>query len=185
MSELRFPIGEDDHVIGDAHAPVTMLEYGDYQCPHCQAAQPTVAGLLRHYGNDLRFAFRHFPLVTIHALAKPAAETAEFAGAHGLFWEMHSALFATGPRLSVPTLLLLADQLGLQAASLREALATGRFAAKVERDFASGIRSGVNGTPCFFINGRRFEGAHDALTLAAAIDSARLTAPAVGPLVGT
>ena len=184
MSELRFPIGEDDHVIGGADAPVTLLEYGDYQCPHCQAAQPTVAGLLRHYGKDVRFAYRHFPLVTIHALAKPAAETAEYAGSQGLFWEMHSALFANGPRLSVPTLLLLADQLGLEAASLREALTTGRFAPKVERDFASGIRSGVNGTPCFFINGRRFEGAHDALTLAAAIDSARRSAPAAGQRIG-
>jgi protein-disulfide isomerase len=184
MPELRFPIGESDHVIGGANAPVTLLEYGDYQCPHCQAAQPTVAGLLRHYGGDLRFAYRHFPLVTIHAYAKAAAETAEFAGSRGRFWEMHDALFANGPRLSVPTLLLLADQLGLEAASLREALATGRFAPKVDRDFASGVRSGVNGTPCFFINGRRFDGAHDLMSLAAAIDSSLVKAPAAGPRIG-
>jgi protein-disulfide isomerase len=183
MPELRFPISEDDHVIGRADAPVTFVEYGDYQCPHCQAAQPVVAGLIRHYARDLRFAYRHFPLVTIHAFAKPAAESAEYAGSRGRFWEMHEALFANGQRLSVPTLLLLADQLGLGAAALREALASGRFAPKVEHDFATGVRSGVNGTPCFFINGRRFEGAHDAMTLAAAIDSALEKALAAGPRV--
>jgi protein-disulfide isomerase len=183
MPELRFPIGEDDHVIGRADAPVTFLEYGDYQCPHCQAAQPVVAGLVRHYAGDLRFAYRHFPLVTIHAYAKPAAESAEYAGSRGRFWEMHEALFANGQRLSIPTLLLLADQLGLEAAALREALATGSFAHKVERDFASGVRSGVNGTPCFFINGRRFDGAYDAMSLAAAIDSALALAPAAGPRI--
>lgn len=178
MPELRFPIDESDHVIGSADALVTLLEYGDYQCPYCQAAQPIVAELLRQYGGDLRFAYRHFPLVTIHEFAKPAAETAEFAGSHGRFWEMHDALFANGARLSVPTLLLLAEQLGLEAASLREALATGRFAAKVDRDFTSGVRSGVNGTPSFFIDGRRFDGPHDAMSLAAAIDSALVAAPA-------
>jgi protein-disulfide isomerase len=183
MPELRFPISESDHVIGSANARVVLLEYGDYQCPHCQAAQPTVAGLLPHYASDLRFAYRHFPLVTIHPLAKPAAETAEFAGSRGRFWEMHDALFANGSRLSVPALLLLADQLELEAASLREALAKGRFAPKVDRDFASGIRSGVNGTPCFFINGRRFDGPHDAMSLTAAIDSALVEAPTANPQI--
>jgi protein-disulfide isomerase len=184
MPELRFPIDDSDHVIGSDDARVTLLEYGDYQCPHCQAAQPTVAGLLRHYSGDLRFAYRHFPLVTIHAFAKPAAEAAEFAGSRGRFWEMHEALFANGQRLSVPTLLLLADQLGLEAASLREALATGRFTPKVDRDFTSGVRSGVNGTPCFFIDGRRFDGPHDATSLGAAIDSAHAKAPAAGSHAG-
>jgi protein-disulfide isomerase len=183
MPELRFPISESDHVISSGKARVTLLEYGDYQCPHCQAAQPTVAGLLRHYSDVMLFAYRHFPLVTIHPLAKPAAETAEYAGSRGRFWEMHDALFANGSRLSVPTLLLLADQLGLKAASLREALATGRFAPKVDQDFASGIRSGVNGTPCFFINGRRFNGPHDAMSLAAAINSVLAEAPAPKPQV--
>jgi len=178
MSELRVPIDESDHVLSSGDAHVTLLEYGDYQCPHCQAAQPTVAKLLRHYGGDLRFAYRHFPLVTIHEFARPAAETAEYAGSHGRFWEMHAALFANGARLSAPTLLLLAEQLGLDAASLREALATGRFAPKVERDFASGVRSGVNGTPSFFIDGRPFDGPHDAISLAAAIDMALAKVPA-------
>jgi protein-disulfide isomerase len=183
MPELRYPITESDHVIGSAQAPVTLLEYGDYQCPHCQAAHPIVAGLLRHYAHDVRFAYRHFPLVTIHAFAKPAAETAEFAGSRGRFWEMHDALFANGSRLSVPTLLLLAERLGLGADSLREALATERFAPKVDSDFASGVRSGVNGTPCFFINGRRFDGFYDAMSLAAAIDSALAAAPTARPQI--
>jgi protein-disulfide isomerase len=183
MPELRFPIDESDHVTGSADAPVTFVEYGDYQCPHCQAAQPVVAGLVRHYSGDLRFAFRHFPLVTIHPFAKPAAETAEFAGSRGRFWEMHEALFANGQHLSLPTLLVLADQLGLGAAALRDALSTGRFSPKVEHDFATGVRSGVNGTPCFFINGHRFDGGYDAMSLARAIDSALARAPAAGPRI--
>jgi protein-disulfide isomerase len=154
-----------------------MVEYGDYQCPHCQAAQPEVAAVLRHFGRELRFAYRHFPLTTIHALAKPAAETAEFAGAHGLFWDMHSALFAAGHKLSVPTLFALTSQLGLDPVQLRAALQQGTYAVKVEDDFTGGIRSGVNGTPCFFINGRRHDGAFDAITLCAAIDAAKSDAP--------
>src|SRR4051794_30477591 len=154
MAELRIPVNENDHVIGDANAPVTMVEYGDYQCPHCQAAQPHVELVLQQFGPDLRFAYRHFPISTMHPMAKPAAETAEFAGAHGRFWEMHRGLFANGSQLSGPTLLALASQLGLDPVELRDALEDGTYAAKVDADFAGGVRSGVNGTPCFFFNGR-------------------------------
>ena len=167
MSELRFPINERDHVIGPADAPVTLVEYGDYQCPHCQAAWPQVELVLR------RYADRHFPISTIHPVAKPAAETAEFAGAHGLFWEMHSAIYANGHQLSGPTLAALASGLGLNVAELRSALEQGTYAAKVDSDFAGGIRSGVNGTPCFFVNGQRHDGAYDAMSLSAAIEAAR------------
>lgn len=173
MSELRIPINEHDHVIGPADAPVTLVEYGDYQCPHCQAAWPEVEQVLRHFGRELRYAYRHFPITTLHPLAKPAAESAEFAGAHGLFWEMHSAIFANGHQLSGPTLAAIATRLGLDVGDLQDALEQGTYAAKVEADFAGGIRSGVNGTPCFFVNGQRHDGAYDAMSLSAAIEAAR------------
>lgn len=169
MSELRYPINENDHVVGPADAPVTLVEYGDYQCPHCQAAWPQVELVLRHFGQDLRYAYRHFPISTVHPLAKPAAETAEFAGAHGLFWEMHSAIYANGHQLSGGTLFALASRLGLDPVELRQALAQGTYAQKVEADFLSGVRSGVNGTPCFFVNGTRHDGSYAAADLAASI----------------
>lgn len=172
MSELRFPIDEHDHVIGPAEAPVTLVEYGDYQCPHCQAAWPQVELVLSHFGSGLCYAYRHFPISTVHPLAKPAAEAAEFAGGDGLFWEMHSAIYANGHQLSGATLLALATRLGLDAAELQNALEQGTYAPKVEADFLGGIRSGVNGTPCFFVNGKRHEGAYDATSLSAAIEAA-------------
>jgi protein-disulfide isomerase len=178
MSELRVPINEHDHVIGPADAPVTLVEYGDYQCPHCQAAWPEVELVLRHFGRDLCYAYRHFPISTVHPLAKPAAEAAEFAGAHGLFWEMHSAIYANGHQLSGATLFALASQLGLDGAELRNALDQGTYAPKVEADFVGGVRSGVNGTPCFFVNGERHDGAYDARALIAAIEAARSDVPA-------
>ncbi len=177
MSELRFPINEYDHVIGPSDAPVTLVEYGDYQCPHCQAAWPEVELVLRHFGRGLCYAYRHFPISTVHPLAKPAAEAAEFAGAHGLFWEMHSAIYANGHQLSATTLFALAAQLGLDAAELRNALEQGTYAAKVEADFLGGIRSGVNGTPCFFVNGERLDGAYDAMALSSAIETAANDVP--------
>jgi protein-disulfide isomerase len=173
MSELRFPVNENDHVLGAQNAPVTLVEYGDYQCPHCQAAWPQVELVLRHFGDDLRLVYRHFPIATAHPMAKPAAETAEFAGAHGRFWEMHAALFANGAQLSGPVLLALAERLGLDQRDLRAALSNGTYLAKVESDLAGGIRSGVNGTPCFFVNGQRHDAAWDAMTLADAIEAAR------------
>ena len=173
MPELRFPLNENDHVIGPADAPVTLLEYGDYQCPHCQAAWPQVELVLRHFGQDLRYAYRHFPISTLHPLAQPAAECAEFAGAHGLFWEMHSAIYANGHQLSGPTLFAIASRLQLDVAELRQALQHGDYAPKVRADFLSGVRSGVNGTPCFFVNGERHDGSYAAADLAAAIDAAR------------
>jgi protein-disulfide isomerase len=178
MSELRFPLNENDHVIGPADAPVTLVEYGDYQCPHCQAAWPQVEQVLRHFGTDLRYAYRHFPISTMHPLAKPAAEAAEFAGAHGEFWEMHWAIYANGHQLSGTVLFALAGQLGLDVAQLRHALAQGTFAPKVDADFLGGVRSGVNGTPCFFINGERHNGSYAAPALIAAIEAANQRMPA-------
>jgi protein-disulfide isomerase len=177
MSELRFPINEHDHIVGPSGAPVTLVEYGDYQCPHCQAAWPKVEMVLRHFGRDLRYAYRHFPISTVHPLAKPAAECAEFAAAHGLFWEMHSAIYANGHQLSGATLFALASQLDLDIDELQHALEQGTYAPKVDADFLSGVRSGVNGTPCFFINGERHDGSYAAADLAAAIEASRQREP--------
>ncbi|HEY1073756.1 DsbA family protein [Brevundimonas sp.] len=176
MSDLRVPINDQDHVFGPADAPVTLVEYGDYQCPHCQAAWPEVERVLRHFGRGLGYVYRHFPLWTVHPMAKPAAEAAEFAGAHGRFWDMHAAIFANGHLLSGAGLFMLARQQGLDAAELRLALEQGVYTARVDADLIGGARSGVNGTPCFFVNGQRHNGPHDAMSLSAAIDAATLKA---------
>lgn len=172
MSDLRIPIDDQDHVIGPSGAPVTLVEYGDYQCPHCQAAWPEVEQVLRRYGNNLRYVYRHFPIWTMHPMAKPAAEAAEFAGHHRVFWDMHSALFANGHQLSRPILLALASAQGLDPVELAAALDQHDYARKVDADLLGGVRSGVNGTPCFFINGARHNGRYDATALSMAIDLA-------------
>ena len=172
MTELRFPVSDQDHSIGPSNAPVTLVEYGDYQCPHCQAAWPQVEQVLRHFGRDLRYAYRHFPIWAAHPLAKPAAETAEFAGVRQLFWEIHSAIFANAHRLSRAMLITLASREGLDSNELVAALDLHDYAPKVDADFLSGVHSGVNGTPCFFINGVRHDGTYDATSLSIAIERA-------------
>lgn len=172
MSELKVPITPQDHVLGPSDAPVTLIEYGDYECPHCAQAHPIVATLLKQFGDQIRFAFRHFPLSQVHPNAEAAAQSAEFCGVHGLFWEMHDSLYANQADLSLPLLFALVRELGLSDASLREALANGTCASKVRSDFLGGVRSGVNGTPCFFINGRRHNGSYAFDELYSAIEAA-------------
>ncbi len=178
MARLRVPITPRDHVLGDDNAPVTVVEYGDYECPYCAAAQPALVHILQHFGDQLRFVYRHFPLVEVHPVAGPAAEAAEFAGSRGLFWQMHQSIFANQPRLSVPLLVSLAAQLKLSPVDLRDALAAGTFAPKVQGDFIAGVRSGVNGTPAFFVNGVRHDSPSGVATLASAIDQAIIAATA-------
>jgi protein-disulfide isomerase len=157
MALLRIPVTSLDHVLGDDDAAVTIVEYGDYECPFCAAAQPVVKQILARYGRNLRFVFRHFPLVEMHPHAEPAAETAEFAGGQGLFWPMHDAIFANQHRLNIPLLIALAASLKLSPIALRDALADSRFVPKIQADFVGGVRSGVNATPTFFVNGVRFD----------------------------
>src|SRR5437879_10742828 len=147
MATLKTPVTSDDYIQGNPDAPVTLLEYGDYECPYCGAAYPIVKALQAEYEGDLRFVFRNFPLTQIHPLAEPAAETAEFAGVHQQFWEMHDAIYENQERLSIPTLFELADALELDNAALRRALETHEFLPRIRRDFLSGVQSGVNGTP--------------------------------------
>jgi protein-disulfide isomerase len=172
MATLRVPVSSLDHIEGSEDALVTLVEYGDFQCPHCRAAHPVVEKLQRHFGEKLRFAFRHFPLTEIHPYAAAAAESAEFAGAHQRFWEMHDGIYENQDRLDFQLLFILAGNLSLSAPSLEQALAKGQYKPKVEQDFLGGVRSGVNGTPGFFINGRRHDGGYDYSDMAEAIDDA-------------
>ena len=169
MSRLIPPLGPRDHTIGPAKAPVTLVEYGDFECPHCGRAHPIVKTVLRTLGNDLRFAYRHFPLSRIHPHAEHAAEMAEAAGEQGKFWPMHDMLFENQGALEDEDLIAYAGALGIDPEWAAAALAEGLFADKVREDFASGVRSGVNGTPTFFINGVRYDGSWDAASLLEAL----------------
>jgi protein-disulfide isomerase len=169
MAKLKTPLTPEDHIQGPDDAEVTLVEYGDYECPHCGRAYSIVKRLQQHLGKRLRFVFRNFPLSEIHQHAESAAETAEFAAARGKFWEMHGLLFENQERLSEPLFLELAEELGLSSQELRQALEDGNYKAPVRDDFSGGVRSGVNGTPTFFINGRRHDAPFDYETLLLAI----------------
>ncbi|MFL5575639.1 MAG: DsbA family protein [Gemmatimonadaceae bacterium] len=160
MSEgqLTPPVGADDHATGPDDAPVTLVEYGDYECPSCGMAYPIVNAARRRLGRRLRFVFRNFPLTKIHEHAQHAAEAAEAAAAQGKFWEMHDAIFEHQYALADADLLRYADERGLDVARVALALDAGTYAKRVRDDFRGGVRSGVNGTPTFFINGRRHDG---------------------------
>ena len=162
------PVTQNDHIRGPAHAPITLVEYGDYQSPHCGTAHPIVNQVKLYFRGQMRFVFRHFPLSEMHPYAEVAAESAEFAGAAGLFWDMHDALYRNQSTLSA-TILLLGAALGLPEAAMRNALETGQYRNKVRGDFIGGVRSGVNGTPTFFINGVRHGGPYDYASLVSGI----------------
>ena len=151
-------VAEDDHVQGNADAPITLIEYGDFECPHCGRAYPIVHQVIERLGSDLRFVFRHFPLHEAHPHAMHAAQAAEAAGAQGKFWEMHDQLFQHQHALTDDDLVGYARSIGIDAERVRQELAAGTHERKVRSDFMGGVRSGVNGTPTFFINGVRFDG---------------------------
>jgi len=176
MAKLKVPVGPADHTLGDEHAPVTLVEYGDYECPHCGHAHPVVKAVRKHFGKELRFVFRHFPLTQVHPMAEAAAEAAEFAGANGRFWEMHDGIFENQESLSPQMLAQLAQALGLSSKDLLSALESHEFLPVIKEDFRGGVRSGVNGTPTFFINGVRYEGVPEFEDLVDAIDAELLNA---------
>jgi protein-disulfide isomerase len=173
MATLKVPVTAEDHIEGDPTAELTLLEYGDYECPHCGRAYGIVKQVQKHFGRRLRFVFRNFPLAQIHPHAQTAAETAEFAGAHGRFWEMHDLLFENQDRLGLPLLLALTEELGLDPQALRDALTAGEFEPRVRRDFLSGVRSGVNGTPTFFVGENRHDGPWEFEDLVTALEARR------------
>jgi len=172
MSTLKFPVSSDDHMRGAEDAACTLVEYGDYECPHCRAAYPVIKQVEKHLGKRLCFVFRNFPLTQIHQNAQAAAETAEFAASEGKFWEMHNLLFENQERLGEELYDELAAQLGLDTAKLRASLEEGSFTRRVRNDFTGGVRSGVNGTPTFFVNGQRHNGPADFEHLVEAIEAA-------------
>jgi protein-disulfide isomerase len=169
---LRVPVTDQDHIQGNDDAKCTLVEYGDYQCPHCGHAHPIVKRLQKHFGKRLRFVFRNFPLAEIHSNAESAAETAEFAGAHEKFWGMHDGLFENQESLGGSLYLQLTQQLDLSPQELRLALDSREFLPRVKNDFTGGVRSGVNGTPTFFINGKRHDASFEYEDLVQAIDAA-------------
>jgi len=161
LSTLKNDVSDQDHILDNADAPLTLVEYGDYECPHCGHAHPIVKRVKAHFGDRLRFVFRNFPLTRIHPNAEPAAEVAEFAASKGQFWQMHDLLFENQSRLGLELFEELSAELNLELADMRQALGNHSFINRVRADFTGGVRSGVNGTPTFFINGERHSGPFD------------------------
>ena len=168
---LTIPVSEDrDHIQGPTDVSVTLLEYGDYQCPYCGAAYPIIKQVQAQMGDGLRFVFRNFPISTSHPNAEQAAEAAEAAAAQGKFWEMHDLLYENQARLRDEDLHQYAEQLELDVGRFDRELADHVHAPRVQEDFMSGVRSGVNGTPTFYVDGVRHDGPYDLETLLGALD---------------
>jgi protein-disulfide isomerase len=165
-----------DHIRGSERAPVTLLEYGDYECPYCGQAETAIRELLDSFGEELRYVWRHLPLGDVHPNAQMAAEASEAAAAQGRFWQLHDTLLTHQDELSAGELREDARRLGLDFEAFWEDVRKRRYAERVERDVASADASGVAGTPTFFINGRRHHGAYDQHSLAAAVRAARTRA---------
>ena len=171
MSKLA-AVTAKDQVKGGAEAKVTLVEYGDYQCPSCGQAAPIVQRVQKHFGDKLRFVFRNFPLEQ-HEFAEAAAETAMFAAAKGKFWEMHDLLYKHQDEFSDELFPTLAQKVGLDEGELTEALEARTYGDAVERDLDSGEEAGVAGTPSFFVNGEQVEGGFGYEALVAAIEAAQ------------
>jgi protein-disulfide isomerase len=158
MKILKPAISDKDHVEGNANATIELVEYGDYQCPHCGRAYPVVKNIQKKMGDKLKFVFRNFPLSEMHPDALHAAVASEAAGAQNKFWQMHDMLFENQNDLSDEALINYASEIKLDIEKFKTDFETPAFTEKVESDFESGMRSGVNGTPSFFINGKKYNG---------------------------
>jgi protein-disulfide isomerase len=170
--DLAVPVTGADHALGPADAPVTLVEYGDYECPDCLNAVPIVAALRSQFGNRLKIVFRHFPQSSIHPGASAAASAAEAAAAQGRFWDMHDALFRRQRDLYNVDLTHLALQLDFELYKFERDRESADAVRQVREDLESGTQSGVRGTPTFFINGCRYKGKVDLPSMTAAIESA-------------
>lgn len=171
---LTPPVGKRDHIQGPSSAPVTLVEYGDYQCPFCGDVSPIVRRLQKQFGEQLRFVFRNFPQTRVHAYAERAAEAAEAAGAQGKFWEMHDYWYEHQQALDAENLMQAAVALGLDKVKFSRDVAERAYADRVQEDVQSGIDSGVGGTPTLFINGVRNDDEDDYETLKGKIEEAIL-----------
>jgi protein-disulfide isomerase len=166
MSQLSLPAGRFDHIRGSLDAPVILVEYGDFQCPYCRDMFGVVKAVQRVMGSQLGFVFRHFPLTNLHRDALHAAQLSEAAATHGKFWEAHDILFENQADLGEKALARYGARLKLSGRDLSAAF-EGDEDDRIERDFSSGRRSGVNGTPALFIDGMPYPGGHDAESLIA------------------
>jgi len=182
MREFTVPrVTAEDHVRGHAGAAVTVLEYGDYECPYCRGAARDVHLLLDDYADMVRFVFRNFPILQLHPHAEQAAEAAEAAASQGMFWQMYELLLQTSSHLDTDSLVSYAELLGLDVARFGGDLASHAYAARIQADVQEGIRNGVNATPKFYVNGERvdgkfpLEGLVDAVRRAVTAASAKLT----------
>lgn len=162
MSQLIPPVRSDDHTQGNKEAPLTLVEYGDYQCGFCGRAYPIIKQVQQELGSQLRFVYRNFPLSEAHPDAFKAAVAAEAAALQHLFWQMHDVLFENQSALSWNDLFAYAQSIDLDMQRFEGDIQSSSVTAKVEADFESGVRSGVNGTPSFFINGEKYEGSWEA-----------------------
>lgn len=158
MKQLIYPVNSNDHISGNLDAPLELVEYGDYECPHCGFAYPIVKGIQQQLAGDIKFVFRNFPLSKIHPHAFSAAVATEAAGLQDRFWEMHDIVFENQKKLNAENISRFAFTLGLDMERFENDIKQESLIEKVEKDFESGIRSGVNRTPTFFINGEKFEG---------------------------
>lgn len=177
MNQLTRPVGTYDWVLGPDDAPVTLVEYGDFECVHCGRAYWQLKRLLESFGDELRFVFRHFPLTQAHPKAQLAAEAAEAAGAQRRFWELHARLFEHQDDLSPHAVLELGTQVGVEPRRFALDILEHHHLAKVRRDFVSGVRSGVNGTPSLYLNGVRYDGTVTFDELSVAVQSAPKASP--------
>jgi protein-disulfide isomerase len=164
MSRLAPVSAPQDHIQGPLDAGIVLVEYGDFECPYCGEAYPELKAAQEAMGDALCFVFRHFPLRQAHPHAERAAQFAEAAATIGKFWEMHDMLYENQEALTDRDLTSYAKHLGLDVKLIESALA-GQFTVRVQHDFSSGVRAGVNGTPCLFLNGERYDGPRDATSL--------------------
>jgi len=162
---LKPPVSEKDHMQGDKNAPIELVEYGDYQCPHCGAAYPIIKSIQKKMGSKLKFVYRNFPLAESHPNATNAAIATEAAAVQGKFWEMHDVVFEHQQSLSDAALIKYAQKIGLDISKFESDFDKQEIQDKVESDLESGVRSGVNGTPSFFINGKKYNDSWDEETL--------------------
>jgi protein-disulfide isomerase len=158
MTKLVIPVSPRDHAQGPENASLTLVQYGDFQCPHCAEAYPDIAAIASELSDSLRIVFRHFPLTDVHPRAQHAAEAAEAAASQGRFWEMAALLYENQEQLDDTSLTHYARKAKIDPRRFKKELSSGVHAPRVRADFLGGIRSGVNGTPTFFINGEQYQG---------------------------
>jgi protein-disulfide isomerase len=170
MSKLKPPVNEQDHMNGNPDSKIILVEFGDFQCPHCRAAYPILKKMEGIYKDRMNFVFRHFPLAELHPYAQAAAVASEAASNQGKFWQMHDLIFENQPSLGLEMLLQLAESLKLNMKTFQHDFKDPKLMKKVEENFESGIISGVNGTPSFYINGAKYNESYDFTSLSHAID---------------